>query len=152
LADGRHDLVALAIGGGEPAADLARQLGIERSVRVLESMGRVEDAYAAADVFVSLSRAEGMPYSVAEALASGTAVVATDIPGQRFICERIRGCRLTALDGDELAGAIADVLARDPPRAAAEAADARAWVVENMDLRVWADALLARYEAVLARA
>jgi glycosyltransferase involved in cell wall biosynthesis len=149
VAEGRGELVALAVGGGDPTARLAHELGVEGHVRVLDSMPRVEDAYAAADVFVSPSRAEGMPYSVAEALASGTAVVASDIPGQRFICEGIRGCRLTALDESELAGALGDALDRDLEAAAAEAAEARAWVVENMDLRVWADALLERYEALV---
>jgi glycosyltransferase involved in cell wall biosynthesis len=149
VAAGRRLVVALAIGGGEPAAELARELGLDGTVRVLGSVARVQDVYAAADVFVSPSRAEGMPYSVAEALASGTAVVASDIPGQRFICEGIRGCGLTALDDAELADAIGAVLARDPETAAAEAAEARAWVVANMDLRGWADNLLERYDALL---
>lgn len=148
VSEGRRDLVALDIGGGDPAERLAAELGIGPHVRVLESMLRVEDAYAAADVFVSPSRAEGMPYSVAEALAAGTAVAASDIPGQRFICEQIRGCRLTALDEGELARAVADLLDRDPGAAASEAAEARAWVVENMELQKWADRMLERYEAL----
>jgi len=47
-------------------------------------MGPVEDAtllLRAADIFVSASRHEGMSYAVAEAMAAGLPVIASDIPG-----------------------------------------------------------------------
>lgn len=50
----------------------------------LRVMRPVEDAPAllrAADIFVSASRHEGMSYAVAEAMAAGLPVIASDIPG-----------------------------------------------------------------------
>jgi glycosyltransferase involved in cell wall biosynthesis len=100
----------------------------------------VEDVYAAADVFVSPSRAEGMPFAVAEALACGTPVVASDIPGHRYICGDHTGCELVPLD----AGALAAALSRG---SGGDMAEARGWLERNMDIQVWAERLFDRYEA-----
>jgi glycosyltransferase involved in cell wall biosynthesis len=138
LAERRDDVVAVTFKfGDEP----------DGAVRRLEPTRRVEDVYAAADVFVSPSRAEGMPFAVAEALACGTPVVASDIPGQRYVCGEHGGCRLVGLDAGELATALDDALGASPERRADEMASARAWLEANMDLRVWAERLFERYAA-----
>lgn len=67
----------------EPLADLARELGIERSVRFLgavppEAMG---DLYRAAGVFVLPSLEEGMSNALLEAVAYGLPVIVTDTGG-----------------------------------------------------------------------
>lgn len=133
---GPDRVVAVSVGAGEEAVE---------PVRALEPTDRVQDLYAAADVFVSPSRAEGMPFSLVEALASGTAVAASDIPGQRYVGEHVDACRLVPLDAGELAAAIDSLLARDAARAAADAAQARAWLEQHMDVRVWAERLFERY-------
>ncbi|HEX8646274.1 MAG TPA: glycosyltransferase [Thermoleophilaceae bacterium] len=139
LADRRDDVVAVTFkpGGGDESGP----------VRRLDPTPRVEDVYAAADVFVSPSRAEGMPFAVTEALACGTPVVASDIPGQRYVCEGHAGGRLVGLDEAELARAIDEVLAERPDELAARMAGARDWLESNMDLRVWAERLFERYTA-----
>jgi len=148
---GRDGLLAVTVGSGEEARREVAELGLDGLVRVLDPVDRVEDVYAAADVFASPSRAEGMPFSVAEALARGTAVVASDIPGQRFVGGEVEACLLTPLEPAAIADAIESLLDRDPGRVAAEAEAARAWIVENMDVQVWAERLLDLYETVLGR-
>jgi glycosyltransferase involved in cell wall biosynthesis len=49
-------------------------------VRVIPPEEFVGDLFAASDVFVSPSRAEGWPYSVAEAMANGVPVACSSIP------------------------------------------------------------------------
>ena len=81
----------LWIAGGGPAAERLRiratDFGLNDSVRWL---GWVEDPaplYQAADVFVLVSRAEGLSNAMLEAMASGLPVCATRVPG---IIERIQ--------------------------------------------------------------
>ncbi|HEX2125396.1 MAG TPA: glycosyltransferase [Thermoleophilaceae bacterium] len=143
LADRRDDFLAVTF---KPEG------GTNGLVRRLDPTPRVEDVYAAADAFVSPSRAEGMPFAVTEALACGTPVIATDIPGQRYVCESHSGCRLVGLDEWELTRAIDEVLAKDPAELAADMAAAREWIERNMDLRVWAERLFERYAAAGALA
>lgn len=140
LAERRDDVVAVTF-KRDTEGD------VEEPVRRLEPTPRVEDVYAAADLFVSPSRAEGMPFAVTEALACGTPVVASDIPGQRYVCEAHSGCRLVGLDEEELARAIEEALERDPGALAADMAGAREWLERNMDLEVWAERLFERYAA-----
>lgn len=140
VAESRDDVVAVTFmhdrGGDDP-----------EPVRRLDPTPRVEDVYAAADLFVSPSRAEGMPFAVTEALACGTPVVASDIPGQRYVCEAHSGCRLVGLDEAELARAIEAALERSPEELAADMEGARDWLERNMDLGIWAERLFERYAA-----
>jgi glycosyltransferase involved in cell wall biosynthesis len=142
-------LVAITVGGGEPARELATASGLSGVVRVLPTTNEVDELYAAADLLISPSRAEGMPFSVAEALAAGTAVVATPLLGHRYLGDRLDACRIVPLDAEQLADAIDAQLRRDPVLAAREAADARAWILREMDLQAWAARLVDRYRAAL---
>jgi glycosyltransferase involved in cell wall biosynthesis len=146
LADRKVPLLVLTVSGGEDAKANAEALGIEDSVRSIEPTNDVAGLYTAADVFVSSSRAEGMPYSLLEAAATGTGVVATDIPGQREIGESVPGVRVAELDGEALANAIQEVLERDPSVAAEEAAAAREWLTREADVRAGARELVDLYE------
>jgi glycosyltransferase involved in cell wall biosynthesis len=115
-------------------------------IRRLVPGDRIQDVYAAADLFVSPSRAEGMPLAVMESLACGTGVVASDIPGQRYVGEDLDAVRLVPLDADALAGGIESMLGRDPADARAAARQALVWLERNMDLRAWARRLFEYYE------
>ena len=85
LTDSGTEVVALINRGGEAALALASSLGIQEGV--VRVGGVVEDArplYAATDCMVAPSRGEGMPFSLVEALSTGTPVVASELPGQRY--------------------------------------------------------------------
>jgi glycosyltransferase involved in cell wall biosynthesis len=149
LEEGRH-ITAISVGAGEECRALAQRHGIAASVRVEEPRQDVASLFAAADVFVSPSRLEGLTYAVAEALCSGIPVVASRIPGQEWIAPAEPARRLTGFDEFELAAAVRHLLDRDPDTARAEAVAGRAWVLEHMDLERWADRLLELYVEALS--
>ncbi len=57
----------------------------EHDIRFPGPVGNMPDWYRAADVFVLPSRSEGLCNALLEAMASGLAVVATDVPGNREV-------------------------------------------------------------------
>lgn len=136
--------------GGDSARRAVDAAGLADEVTVLEPQREVENLYAAADVFLSPSRAEGMPFAVLECLAVGLPVVASDIPGQAAIAESIAACRLTRLDPASIAGAIADVLSLDEAQRRQELAAARRWIVANAGLDWWSRTVLDAYDRIVA--
>jgi glycosyltransferase involved in cell wall biosynthesis len=141
--------VAATVGGGEFARELAAELRIEDAVLALEPRDDVRGLLAAADVFVSCSRAEGTTYAVAEALCCGVPVVASRIPGQEWIARGEPARVLTALNADEVASGVRRLLERPPDVAAEESAGARRWVLEHMDIERWSERLLDVYDELL---
>jgi glycosyltransferase involved in cell wall biosynthesis len=121
------------------------------SMRRLEPSRDVNSLYAAADLFFSPSRAEGMPYSVLEALARGLPVVGTDIPGQRAILEDLAGSRVVMADPGRLAAAIEELLSTGRDQRAHEAAAARRILEESYTLESWVGQVVDIYERALAR-
>lgn len=152
LRRGGRDLVAVTVGGEEPARRAAAELGIADVVRVLAPTNQVVDLYAAADVLVMPSRAEGMPFAMAEALSCGRPVVATDAPGEREIAGRLSACRLIPAEPHAIASATAALLDRDASAAGTDAAEARRSLEERLALPRWADRLMGRYAAARASA
>ena len=140
-------LTAVTVGGGPRADELAAKLGVSESVKVLEPREDVQALHAAADVFLTPSRAEGMPFAMAEALASGVPVVATDIPGQTLIGRGVSACRLVGGEPQALAEATRELL-RLP---AEERAAARAHVERTMGLGAWAERLAELYATIAVR-
>jgi glycosyltransferase involved in cell wall biosynthesis len=137
-------LTAVTVGGGEAARKLAGVLGIAESVQVLEPREDIQAIHAAADVFVTSSRAEGMPFAMAEALASGVPVAATDIPGQVLIGHGVEACRLVPGEPAAIAAAVRELLELGPEAGAA----ARDHIERTMGLRAWADRLAELYETI----
>jgi len=91
---GNPDLVALCVGRAAAVKDMARFVEAARAagflpvvagaaaVRGAVALGHVDamqDLYAAADVLVCASKAEGTPYAVLEAMWSGLPVVSTPV-------------------------------------------------------------------------
>lgn len=151
LRDAGVNAVAATVRGGEPArADMRRLALGESAVRILEPADDVRSLFAAADVFVSPSRAEGMTFAVIESLASGVPVVGSDISGHRIVGGDLAACRLAPLDGALVAKQIRNLLARSPAQATQDADEARSWVCRRFDLRPWGDRLGTRYEQALA--
>jgi glycosyltransferase involved in cell wall biosynthesis len=125
----------LVIVGEGPEADglrrLARRLGSAERIRFLSAIPqeRLATIYNAADVLVLASSREGLPNVLLEALACGTPVVATAVWGTPEIVAAPAAGRLVEEGSPEtLAGAIRDLLADPPVRAATRAyAERFAW-------------------------
>ena len=147
---GMDGIIALERGGREEYAEYARKLGISDRLVILDPVDDVRDLHAAADVMVSPSREEGMAFGLIEALAIGTPVVATDIPGHAFLGRHMRACRITAHGVEAVAEGIEQTLARSPEQAGEERDQARSWIEANLSVGVIAEELLDRYEALLA--
>jgi glycosyltransferase involved in cell wall biosynthesis len=143
--DGTHPIVALTIGGGEPAMSLGDELGLGSALIVQPPMDELPLLYAAADVFVSPSRAEGMPFAVAEALSSGVPVVASAISGQASLGRSLGACVLTRLDPEAIANGIRSILGREPETLARDTSAARERMRKTMDLGRWAERLVGLY-------
>jgi glycosyltransferase involved in cell wall biosynthesis len=144
------DIVGLTVGGGAAAREYARRIGLgDDSLRVAEPDQDVARLYAAADVFMAPSRAEGTPYSVMEALSSGTPVVASAIPGHETLGRSVAGCMVCALEPDALVRAVRELLNREPDRAIADARAGHEWLSHNLDVRPWSRSLIDRYQRAL---
>jgi glycosyltransferase involved in cell wall biosynthesis len=87
-------------GEGEAHASLialAAELGLADKVRFVGQV-RAPHLYSQADLFLSGSRAEGLPLVLLEAMAAGVAVAVSDIPAHR---EAVAGMPESLLDADE---------------------------------------------------
>ena len=119
-------------------------------MHVLDPTDDVRALYAAADVFMSPSRAEGTPYSVMEALSSGTPVVASDIPGHAAMGAGIASCPITPHDAGANRRRREELIDREPHEVSADALAAHLWMREKLHLPKWSAGLLDRYEHALA--
>lgn len=108
---------------------LANRLGVAANIREMPRLKREEIAelYSRADVVLVTSEAEGFGLPVAEALACGAEVVASDIPVLR---ETGGMCVTYATSGDPaaFARAVQAVLAGQGATSRADSAECRAWV------------------------
>jgi glycosyltransferase involved in cell wall biosynthesis len=151
LSASRGDGLRGVIVGGAAARAAVEAARLPEAISVRDPTPEVEDLYAAADLFLSPSRAEGMPFAVLEALAIGRSVVASDIPGQVAIASAVAACRLAALDARSIAAVVEEVLALDAERRRQELAAAREWIVANAGLDWWSRAVMEIYDRILAK-
>jgi len=149
LAAEDDQIIGIDRGGGDEMVERAAELGIGDRFRLIPPVEDVRTVHGAADVNVSSSREEGMAYAVLESLASGTAVVASAIPGHAVIGEHMDACRLTSTDPAELVAAIKETLARTPAEVQREAEDAHAWMEENLAHAPVARRVIRLYEEAL---
>ena len=113
--------------GGDTALLAAAADGLPPgTVRFLGHRDDVGDLLAAADVLALPSRREGLPGVVLEAMAVGTPVVATDLPGTREALGPDLGVLVPVGDPAALAAALGEVL--DAPGLAGDPVAARARV------------------------
>lgn len=147
-----RSVVGLVNQGGEAAQRAARLRGLEANVRLVGTLPQAQKLYGAADVLVSCSRGETMPFTVTEALCSGIPVVASDLAGHRYLGDRLDACTIVPRDAGRTAAAIAAFLDADPARRARQQLAARAWIEQHLDVRVAAQRLLDDYEETLRRA
>jgi glycosyltransferase involved in cell wall biosynthesis len=105
----------------------------------------------AADLFVLSSLWEGLPLVLLEAMAAGTAVVGSRIPGiEEVVADGVAGLLTTPGDAEELARALGAALTDDRRRAGMGEA-ARTLVRERYDLETVLERLAALYRDLVAR-
>jgi glycosyltransferase involved in cell wall biosynthesis len=115
------DAVLILAGAGEDLVTLralADALGVEDRVRFLGAVphGELPVVLSAADVFVLPTASEGLANAWVEALACGTPVVTTPIPGARELLTDPAWGKMVARDKLAIAIAVSQVLAAPPSR------------------------------------
>lgn len=106
----RRDFVVDILGEGADRAALEDQrdrLGLTERVRLLGFQKNPYARFAKADGFVLSSRFEGFPNVVLEALACGTPVLSTPVPGIEELLGNLSACQVAA---DFTPGAIASAI------------------------------------------
>jgi teichuronic acid biosynthesis glycosyltransferase TuaC len=127
------EAILLLAGKGEDEAmlrSLAQQLGVAERVRFLGPVPHSELPILlnAADVFVLPSASEGLANAWVEALACGTPVVTTPIPGAQELITDPDWGRLVPRDGPAIAAAVSALLAERPtPERVQEAVAGMSW-------------------------
>jgi glycosyltransferase involved in cell wall biosynthesis len=152
------DVLGLLLGerGGERVDGSARI----RPVAYVDDPAGVASCLQAADVYVHAARADTFPNSVIEAMACGTAVIATAVGGIReqldasgewragdAIDPAAAGIAVPAGDASTMAVALATLLA-DAPLRERLARNAERRVAERYDLEQQCDAYLGWYDAL----
>jgi glycosyltransferase involved in cell wall biosynthesis len=144
------DLVVLVAGTGAEEARLRRRIrerGVEDRVRLLGFRDDVPDLLAASDLLVHPARVEGFGYAVAEAMAAGLPVVATDASSlPELVEDGVTGALFPPEDGAALEAAAVRYLA-DPALARAHGAAGR----ERAAREFAQERRLAELEALLER-
>ncbi len=119
------DAVLLLAGAGpdeQALRDQAKAFGLTERVRFLGAVphGELPQVLGAADVFVLPTASEGLANAWVEALACGTPVVTTPIPGARELLTDPAFGRMVERDpsGTGIAAAVQELLASPPPREA----------------------------------
>ena len=152
LEDGAPDHEVVIMGTGpdrESLTDLARELSVADSVRLVGFVDNPHAVVSRADLFVLPSRWEGYPLALVEALVLGTPAIAADcVSGPREILQDTYGELVPVDDPDALAAAMARHLRRpEPLRARARSAAAAA--EESYDSRRSAERHLAVLEELV---
>ena len=149
LSDSGLEVIALVNRGGHQVIEEAVRLGLSEQVRVGPLVDDPASLYAATDRMVAPSRGEGMPFSLVEALSVGMPVVASDLPGHRFLADHVPGCTVTDTEPKALAEAISETLGQSKEVRDAEAAQSHDWIARNLTVEATVDGLFASYDSAL---
>ncbi|MBQ7332933.1 MAG: undecaprenyl-phosphate glucose phosphotransferase [Clostridia bacterium] len=91
----------------EELSELAKKLGVENEVLFLGRRENVGDYVNAADIYVSASKSEGLPFNIVEAMMLGKTVLATRRKGQEDIIVSNKSGYLFEIDkSDEFAESV----------------------------------------------
>lgn len=152
------DVVVVVAGGGPELPrwrERAHNAGVAERVRFVGPLSatRVESHFAAAELFclASTVRAEAYGVVVAEAMARGLAVVATDIPGSGLGWLHRHGETGLAVppgQAEALAQALNTLLADDALRGRCAAAARQRWE-QHLGAQAMCDAMLALYQRLV---
>ena len=96
---------------------LIAEVGLEKRIHHFGWLDDIAELYCAIDIFVSASHSESFGLAMAEAMASGTPVVATATDGASEIIEDgVTGLLVSIGDADSLAGSVAGLLGDEKRR------------------------------------
>jgi glycosyltransferase involved in cell wall biosynthesis len=140
------DSVFLFAGGGDLLPDVSRCA--TENVRVLGHYDDIRTLLAAADVFLSTARWEGLPLSVLEAMWAGVPVLASDAAGNR---EAIGDAGIVVAIGDVDAFRSELERLRDPGLRDVLASQGRERVEREFAFERMLDETVGLYEALLGR-
>lgn len=151
IASERPDVRFVVVGGGNQEAAVRRHAvarGLDDRFTFVGWRGDMPAVFADIDVLVSCSRAEGMPFSLIEGMASGCVVVATAVGGVVDLVDHGRtGYLVAPHDSRGLATRLLDVLGSLDARRVLTR-DARAHVVSRFDVRRFASSMASLYQQV----
>ena len=134
----------------EALGRLARRLKIDGRVHILARVADLRPILAGASAFALVSRREGLPNSMIEAMSMGIPVIGTDTRGIRDLAGEGRGILVPLGDVDGLARAIYQAIT-DLTWASEAAARARTFVRSELSLDRVIAQYMALYDAVVAR-
>lgn len=130
---------------------LTNSLGLQARVRFSNWLDDIAELYCALDIFVSASRAESFGLALAEAMATGTAVIATMTEGaKQLIAAGQTGVLVQVEDADAIARAAIILLTDDSQRNRISTA-AQAVVHERFSLARMVDATEKIYGEAIQR-
>jgi glycosyltransferase involved in cell wall biosynthesis len=147
------DRAALVFVGKGELLTKARHWAAHKGVHNVTFLGHIDherdlpDLYACADYYVMVSRYEGQPLTLLEAIATGLPVVASDIPALRMVEEIQCGRVLDFEDRDGAAAGLAEYLRTDTT---VHQRNAREYAVQHLDWTVIARQYLDTFERVVA--
>ncbi len=143
------DLVIVGEGPERAAIEaLARARGLAHRVRLFGQMPqqKLPEIYGAADLLLLVSTHEGWPNVLLESMACGTPVVVSDIQSiSDIVAAPVAGRIVPAITAENLAGAISNLLAALPERAATRA------YAEQFDWQSTTDGQIALFHQVRAQ-
>ncbi|NUW36465.1 glycosyltransferase [Nonomuraea sp. SMC257] len=141
----------LLVGDGPETERLqARAHALDVDVRFWGAVTDPRPLLARADVVVLPSVSEGLSNAIMEAMVQRRPIVATAVGGTPELLGDDRGVLIPHSDPAALARAVAGLL-DDPGHAARLGAEARAWVLKNLDATTMVEEHLALYRGLLAR-
>lgn len=145
-------LAAVDLGYAEAVRALGRSPKLAGTVRFVGKTDRVEDYMAAADLFLFLSRREGLGYVILEAMSCGLPCVVSPLDGiaSELVAEGRTGFIVADPDDAEAAAAPVVRLLTSPELRRSFGAAARRAAVERFSFEARAAALAQLYRQVLA--
>ena len=141
----------LVVGDGDARSTLeaeAARLGLGDRVTFAGARADIPVMLATADLFVLPSLTEALPTVIAEAMAAGLPVVATDVGGTIEMVDQHTGIVVDAGDADQLATAISSLLS-DPARSSAMGQAGREVAAERFDINGQSARLIAEYRRLV---
>ena len=113
---------------------LSERLGIKKNVFLIPSISQTMDVLSIMDVFVMPSLKEGLGLALMEAMASGLAVIGSDVGGIKSLIQNgYNGLLVRPADSKDLAAAILELL-QNPERVQSLGNSARVFIAKNFSL------------------